>query len=118
MEFYPAFARLGRRVVLDHQSLLTAMKSDRINISIFFAALGGLVFGTCLAIAGMHREFAAVMLVDGLFVASFAGRIAAAQHVLANRPQFPNHWKRSKPLQFMLSGAGIVVLGMVGLMRP
>jgi hypothetical protein len=93
------------------------MQSDRINISLFFAALGCLTLATGLAIVGMHREYAITMLVAGLFIASCAGRIAAAQNVLADRPRFPKYWKRSKPLQFVLTGAALAVLGIAGLMR-
>jgi hypothetical protein len=98
--------------------LLSAMQSDRINISLFFAALGCLAFATGLAIARMHREFSIAMVVAGLFIVGCANRIAAAQHALADRPRFPKHWKKSKPLQFVFSGAAIAVLGIAGLMSP
>jgi hypothetical protein len=93
------------------------MQSDRINISLFFAALGCLALATGLAIVGMHREFSIAMVVAGLFIASCASRIAAAQNALADRPRFPKHWKKSRPLQFVLTGAGLAVLGIAELMR-
>ena len=114
----PLTSTLCRRFALGDFPFLSAMQTDRINISLFFAALGCLALATGLAIAGMHREFSIAMVVAGLFIVSCASRIAAAQHALADRPRFPKHWKKSKPLQFVFSGAAIAVLGIASLMKP
>lgn len=92
------------------------MQSDRLNISLFFAALAGLATAISLAIAGMHREASITMLAVGVLVAICAPRISAAQHALAERPQFPKSWKKSRPFQFMLAGAGMALSGIAALL--
>jgi len=92
------------------------MQSDRVNISLFCAVFAGLAAAVILAILGVQRGFAIAMLATGLMTLGCAGRIAAAQNTLALRPGFPKGWSKSRPFQFIISGAAITISGVTSLL--
>lgn len=52
-----------------------------------------------------------MLMVVGASAIWFSRALAQVQHELAERPYIPSHWRKVRPLTFVLWGTGVFIVG-------
>lgn len=85
----------------------------RSDVWLVLMLLGLFALAVVLGITGVasDRAIGALLVLSGLGAVVFRRRLAAAQHLLAEKPYLPSHWREGTPRMFLLWGVGVTLIG-------
>ena len=89
--------------------------TDWLSLLLYFAVIGLFVAAVVVGFASQSSEYVVgmMLLTVGAGAVTFARRLTVAQRLLAEKPFVPGHWKKVRPLTFILWGAGAMLVGVL-----